>query len=163
MNTKTVWMAGLMFCAAAASATAQGNKHEALAGEWTFKTVGTWAKPGKFGGTPETFTRTFTLTYDAREKVFSGQVFGWTITGTKVSSASPGGRVAFDTLYSPPKDPDELAVEWTGKMSEDGASIIEGQFKCKTGRGTFTAEKKSGAAQPAAPAAPAAPGAPPAR
>lgn len=158
MNLKTFWMAGLILCAVAASAPAQGNKHEALAGEWTFQTVGTWAKPGKFGGTPESFTRTFTLTYDAREKTFSGQVFGWTITGTKVSSASPGGRVAFDTFYSPPKE-EELAVEWSGKMSQDGASILEGQFKCKTGRGTFTAEKKTGAALPAAPA----PGAPPAR
>ncbi len=161
---KKWWMIGMLM-GLAASALAQGNKHEALAGEWTFKTVGTWAKPGKFGGTPENFTRTFTLTYDPREKTFSGQVFGWAITGTKVSSASPGGRVAFDTIYSPPKE-EELAVEWSGKMSEDGASILEGQFKCKTGRGTFTAEKKTGGIAPApGPAAPApvAPGGAPVR
>lgn len=121
------------------------NKYETLAGEWTFKTVGTWAKAGKFGGSPENFTRTFTLTFDARQKTFIGEVFGWTITDTKVSSASPGGRAAFSTIYSAPRE-EELAVEWSGKMSDDGTAIVEGQFKCKTGRGTFTAEKRTAAA-----------------
>lgn len=161
---KKLLLALLTTIGLAVAASAQ-NKYETLAGEWTFKTVGTWAKPGKFGGSPENFTRTFTLTFDARQKTFIGQVFGWTITDTKVSSASPGGRVAFDTIYSPPKE-EELAVEWSGKMSEDGNAIIEGQFKCKTGRGTFTAEKKTAAAivpAGAGAAAPAAGGGAPAK
>lgn len=140
---KLLW--ALLATIGMATAASAQNKYETLAGEWTFKTVGTWAKAGKFGGSPENFTRTFTLTFDARKKTFIGEVFGWAITDTKVSSASPGGRVAFSTIYSAPKE-EELAVEWSGKMSDDGNAIVEGQFKCKTGRGTFTAEKRTAAA-----------------
>ncbi len=131
------WKLGIMLAIALlarASAEETGaDTRSVLEGRWTFTTV---AK-GNLQKAPK-YSQTFTLEYNPETRAFTGSVFGRKITDTSGVSAEPGGRVRFQTDH---KIGGGYDIRWTGRMSEDGTAITDGEFRLRLGNGTFTAQK----------------------
>lgn len=110
---------------------------EQMAGSWLLETRGVKGE-GMAQMTGSSVIEFLPRRTDKKE--IKGKLFGQEIVESSLDAARAGGRVAFKVVVESGGRRYRIAL--SGKLSAEGGSIVEGEFKTTTGEGTFTASKQ---------------------